>query len=154
MLEWLVSEKVYRQLLPGGSYYDFAEWIGYDAVSPCIGHVRSDIEWLDEEQTIFLDNWGVKRVHTSEDIPFPIEGPIKVPEDLENYRPTDPHADGILGELPEIVERFKGNKAIAFMTRDAFNNPSYLRGVENLLIDFIENPDLAHELARMSIDYS
>ncbi len=154
MLEWSVSEKVYNALLPGGSYYDFVEWIGYDAVAPGFGNYYSDVEWLDEEQTTFIDNWGVKRVNTGEDIPYPVEGPIKRPEDLKNYTPPDHNAPGVLGQLPAIVERFKGEKAVIFIARDAYINPTYLRGVENLLIDFVENPGVAHELARMSIEYS
>ena len=154
MLEWSVSEKVYRQLLPGGSYYDFIEWIGYDAAAPGFGHHFRDIQWLDEKHTIFVDIWGVKRYHSGEDIPYPIEGPIKRPEDLKQYTPPDPHAPGALGQLPELVARFGGQKAIVFIARDAYINPTYLCGVENLLMDFVENPALAHELARMSIEYS
>ena len=155
MLEWSVAAKVHDRLLPGGSYYDFIEWIGYDAVAPRFGHYYSQgVDWIDEGKRIFVDSWGVKRVDTGEDIPYPIEGPIKQPADLDSYPPPDPHADGVLAPLLEMVARFKDTKAIVYITRDAFINPSYLRGLENLLIDFIENPDLAHRLARMSIDYN
>ena len=155
MLEWSVAAKVHDRLLPGGSYYDFIEWIGYDAVAPRFGHYYSQgVDWVDEEKRIFVDSWGVRRVDTGEDIPYPIEGPIKQPADLDSYPPPDPHADGVLAPLLEMVARFKDTKAIVYITRDAFINPSYLRGLENLLIDFIENPDLAHRLARMSIDYN
>ncbi len=155
MLEWSVSPVVREAVLPGRSYFDFLDEIGLDAVMMGFGYAfLQGVEWLDKEKKVFRDNWGVKRAFTEEDIAYPLEGPIETPEDLTRYTPPDAHAEGVLGDFPELVKRFKKDKAIVWLGRDSFINPSYLRGLDRLLMDFIENPSLAHELADMSVAYS
>ena len=155
MLEWSVSPVVREAIMPGRSYGDFLDEIDLDAVMIGFGYAfLQGAEWLDEEKKVFRDNWGVTRAFTAEDIAYPMEGPIKTPEDLKRYTPPDPNAEGVLGDFPALVERFKGKKAIMWIGRDSFINPSYLRGLDKLLMDFIENPALAHELAEMSVAYS
>jgi len=51
------------------------------------------------------------------------------------------------------VRRFKGHKAIVFLSHDAFEFSHYLRGMTNLLMDYMENPAFAHRVARVVMDY-
>ncbi|MCS7264651.1 MAG: uroporphyrinogen decarboxylase family protein [Armatimonadetes bacterium] len=103
---------------------------------------------------IVRDEWGIVWGITDFGIPYPIDGPIKEPADLKTYNPPDPDANHRLQSLREAVKRFKGKRAIVFLTHDGFEFPHYLRGgMENLLLDYYENPRLAHELAEMVIDY-
>jgi uroporphyrinogen decarboxylase len=56
--------------------------------------------------------------------------------------------------LRAAVRRFKGRRAIVFLTHDGFEFPHYLRGgMQNLLVDYVEQPRLAHELADMVVDF-
>lgn len=84
---------------------------------------------------------------------MPIEGPIKSPQDLKHYSPPDPNADDVLGHLPEVVQHFKGRKAITAICRDAFFNPAFLRGTTNFLMDMVDNPRLVHELVKVCLSY-
>lgn len=103
---------------------------------------------------IVRDEWGIVWGITDFGIPYPIDGPIKEPADLKTYNPPDPDAPHRLQSLREAVKRFKGKRAIVFLTHDGFEFPHYLRGgMENLLLDYYDNPRLAHELAEMVIDY-
>ncbi len=103
---------------------------------------------------VVRDEWGIVWGITDFGIPYPIDGPIKEPSDLKTYTPPDPEAPHRLQSLREAVRRFKGRKAIVFLTHDGFEFPHYLRGgMENLLLDYYDNPRLAHELAEMVIDY-
>ena len=87
-------------------------------------------------------------------IPYPISGPIQTADDLRRYQPPDPDADYRLASLRAAVERFKGRKAIVFLTHEGFEFPHYLRGgMEHLFLDFVERPSLAHQLAEIVIDY-
>jgi uroporphyrinogen decarboxylase len=105
-------------------------------------------------QQIVRDEWGIIWGVTDFGIPYPIEGPIRSREDLKHYTPPDPDAPHRLRSLREAVRRFKGRKAIVFLTHDGFEFPHYLRGgMENLLVDYFDDPDLAHTLAEMVIDY-
>lgn len=103
---------------------------------------------------IVRDEWGIVWGITDFGIPYPINGPIKEPADLKTYNPPDPDAPHRLQSLREAVKRFKGKRAIVFLTHDGFEFPHYLRGgMENLLLDYYDNPRLAHELAEMVVDY-
>jgi uroporphyrinogen decarboxylase len=103
---------------------------------------------------VVRDEWGIIWGITDFGIPYPIDGPVKEPADLKTYTPPDPEAPHRLQSLREAVKKFKGRRAIVFLTHDGFEFPHYLRGgMENLLLDYYDNPRLAHELAEMVIDY-
>jgi uroporphyrinogen decarboxylase len=103
---------------------------------------------------VVRDEWGIIWGITNFGIPYPIDGPIKEPADLKTYTPPDPEAPHRLQSLREAVKKFKGRRAIVFLTHDGFEFPHYLRGgMENLLLDYYDDPRLAHELAEMVIDY-
>jgi uroporphyrinogen decarboxylase len=83
-----------------------------------------------------------------------MDGPIKSASDLKNYRPPEVDPDADLLMLNMAKARFAGNKALMFSSHDCFRYCWGLRGsMEALLIDYIDNPTLAHALARMSTDY-
>jgi uroporphyrinogen decarboxylase len=111
------------------------------------------VDYVDREKGLFRDSWGVIRAFGPESTPFPVEGPIKQPEDVETYEPPDPETPQALGSLPEVVARYKGQKAICVVSRDAFFNPSFLRGQANFLMDMIENPKLVHKLIEIAQSY-
>ncbi|MGQ9486876.1 MAG: uroporphyrinogen decarboxylase family protein [Armatimonadota bacterium] len=119
----------------------------------------SEVVWrgrtiVEGTQQVVRDEWGIIWGITEFGIPYPIEGPIHSREDLTGYTPPDPDAPHRLRSLREAVKRFKGKKAIVFLTHDGFEFPHYLRGgMENLLVDYVDAPNLAHTLAEMVIDY-
>jgi len=154
LYEAVIDEGVMQALLPGCNYYQFNDWIGLDNAGLNRSSWRRDnVEYVDTEKGWFKDAWGVIRAFGPESTPYPIEGPIKRPEDLKNYTPPDPNAPDALGHLPEVVQRFKGKKAITAICRDGFFNPSYLRGQEQFLMDMIENPTLVHTLIEVCLSY-
>jgi uroporphyrinogen decarboxylase len=154
LYEGVIDEKVMEALLPGGDYYAFSDWIGLDNAGLNRSSWRRDnVQWVDKERGLFRDAWGVIRAFGPESTPYPVEGPIKQPEDLKTYKPPDPNAPGALAHLPEVVERFKSRKAIAMIGRDGFFNPAHLRGEEQFLMDMIENPRLVHELIEVCLSH-
>jgi uroporphyrinogen decarboxylase len=153
ILEWSIDSKVIDAIYPGCSYFDFLERIGMDAVSLGFEHTLSG---HDEDAYLgyqFKDKWGVTRVYTGEAIAYPIEGIINSEEDLKFYNPPDPKDPDLLSSFSELVQRFKGKKAIIWENRDALSNPRYLRGTENLFIDYLTNPKFAHEITEMALAY-
>lgn len=154
LVEWVIAPNVMEALLPGCDYYQFIDWIGLDNAGLNRSSWRKDnVEYVDREKGLFRDQWGVIRAFGPESSPYPVEGPIKTPEDLKTYVPPDPEKGDVLGDLPEVVARYKGNKAICAICRDAFFNPSHLRGMEDFLVDMIENPRLVHELIEITSSY-
>lgn len=153
LLEWSVDSRVINAIYPGASYFDFLERIDLDAVM--LGYMTSLSGQNKDVQKghKFKDKWGVTRVYTGEAIAYPIEGVIHSEEDLKSYMPPDPDAADALGLFPELVKKFKRTKAIIWENRDVFSNPRYLRGTENLMIDFYANPKFAHEMIEMALSY-
>ena len=152
--ECAIDERVIEKMLPGADYFQFNQWIGQDNVSQNRSSWSKDnVEIVDEEKGYFRDKWGVIRAFGPESTPAPIEGPIKQPEDLKTYQPPDPNADDVLGGIPEIVQRYKGEKAITAICRDAFFNPAFLRGTEQFLMDMLERPKFVHELIEVALSY-
>ncbi len=154
LYEAVIDEAVMEGIAPGMDYPDFVEWFGLDVVGLNRSSVGKDnVEFLDEERKIFKDYWGVTRKIGKENVPYPIDGPIKSREDLKNYTPPDPSNPKLLSNLPEIAKRFKGKKAIVFIGRDAYFNPSFLRGPEEFLMDYIRDPEFVHDLVDMCLDF-
>jgi uroporphyrinogen decarboxylase len=153
-VESVIDQHLMQALLPGCDYFQFNEWLEMDNVGQNRSSwSRENVEYVDKEKGLFRDKWGVLRAFGPESTPAPVEGPIKRPEDLKNYAPPDPEASDVLGNIPEVVARYKGKKAISALCRDAFFNPAFLRGMEQFLVDMIENPDLVHELIEVTLSH-
>jgi len=148
-IEWEIDEKLIDSLLPGGNLLDFIEWTDLDGVS-----IFEDTEKTFISENTFIDEWGVTFQKTDEIYPISIDYPIKKPSDLAKHILPDPCAPVRFASLVSAVERFKGKRAILFRAHDVFSIPRYLRGIENLLMDFILNPDLLRELVQISVTYN
>jgi uroporphyrinogen decarboxylase len=156
MFEFLIDAKVIKAINKDYDYFDFVEAFELDAVR--VGQQYVDYKdrctLIDPEKQIIRDFWGIERQFTGEIHWFPISSPIKTKADFEKFTPPDPRGNGVLGRLPEIVRRFKGKKAIIYALNDSFSIPGELRGLENLLMDYIDNPDFARAVTDMAVDYS
>jgi uroporphyrinogen decarboxylase len=109
------------------------------------------VEGVGEAQA---DHWQIVWRQTDVAIPYPESGPIGSPEDLARYRPPDPDDDARLASLRSAVDRFQGERAIVFLTHDAFEFSHYLLGgMDRLLMAYIEAPDFVHDLAQLVMDY-
>ena len=154
LFELTINPKVIEQISPGKSYYDFIEDMGYDAVGPNITWDAMGLErWLDRDKKIFLDRWGITRQYTAELIPVPLEGAIRSKKDLLNYTPPDPAEEPLLKLLPELLQRFQGEKATFILGRDAWTGSYMLRGMTNFLMDFATDPGMVTDIIRIQVEY-
>ncbi|OHB71133.1 MAG: hypothetical protein A2V70_14350 [Planctomycetes bacterium RBG_13_63_9] len=154
LFECVIDHRVMDALLPGCDYFEFNDWIGLDIASQNRSSwSRENVDFIDERKGLFRDKWGVIRAFGPESTPVPIEGPIKRPEDLKTYEPPNPNGDDVLGHLPEVIDRYKGQKAVSAICRDAFFNPAFLRGTTQFLMDMIDRPRLVHELIEVALSY-
>lgn len=149
LVEWIIDPKVVAAIHPHAqSQTDFEEIEGFDAV--CCGVKFAKVS--DRGDGRFVDEWGVLYGPTTEVIHHPIRGPIETKDDLLRYQPPDPNLPHRLGKLPELAARFKRRKAIVFHQRAAFMWSAYLNGLENLLMNFVLEPEFAHELLDMVLE--
>jgi uroporphyrinogen decarboxylase len=147
--ELIVNAPVIRALYGDISYADFVEKEDLDGIT--IFETGRIVERYDS--ATYRDEWGIVWRTDSPGIPYPIEGPIRSERDLDAYRAPDADADYRLESLERAVKRFKGERAVVFLGHDAFEFSHYLRGMDNLLLDYVENPGFAHRLARIVLDY-
>lgn len=152
ILEWFVHEKVYQGIFPGSTWPDFVEKADLDAVTAHFIFEGTFKETRINEKTV-VNEWGVTLGVTEEHM-APINGPIKSLEDARKYLAPDPDAPHRLGGLPGYVQRFKGEKAIIWCQRAEFMWAADLLRLDNLLVDFLENPRLAHEVLEIVNEFA
>ena len=165
IFELVINEPVIKALYPDlslenakfargtqGAYHilaDFIEREDIDAIT--IFEDMRPKEWVDDKH--YVDEWEITWQVPPNDIPYVVGHPIQSEEDLDAYIPPDPDVDYRLDTLKQAVKRFKGEKAIIFLGHDAFEFSHYLRGLDNLLMDYVFNPDFVKRLARIVTDY-
>jgi uroporphyrinogen decarboxylase len=152
ILEWFVHPRVYQALAPGSTWPDFVDQIGLDGISALFLYEGTFEETPLDEKTV-INEWGVT-LGLTEEHKAPIDGPIKSLEDARHYIPPDPNAAHRLGNLPQYVQRFKSEKAVIWCQRAEFMWAADLRRLDNLLVDFIENPLLAHQVLEIVNDFA
>jgi uroporphyrinogen decarboxylase len=83
-----------------------------------------------------------------------MDGPIVDEEDLDSYTPPDPEDSLRFRSLRRLIQRFKGARLIGMHLHDAFSYPSYLRGMDRLLMDLIQKPGLVHRLVHIGVEHT
>lgn len=154
LLEVVVENKIIKDMFPGKSIIDFYEEIDLDGMV-----IFEDIPWEKINSRIKKDHFGVLRDFRDVDgdsWPLPVEPLInnnQTVDFLYNYQLPDPHDPARLSTLKKAVKRFKGKKAIIFGMHSSLLYPSFIRGFDNLLIDYIIDPDFAKRLTDKIVDY-
>ena len=139
VVEFLVDEQVARAAVPGcRDAADCMDRLGLDAVA-CGASFPPVRENADGS---YVDEWGVTYRRGPEAVAHPVAGPVRTMADARAYRAPDPDAPGRLGQLPDLVRRYKGRRAICFHHRAAFMWSAYLLGLENILAGFLAEPEL------------
>ncbi len=79
---------------------------------------------------------------------------IETEADLADYTPPDPDDSPALSQARQLIERFKGERAIVAVGEATFAPQQFLRGgVEYLLMDYIDRPQFIEGIARIGVDY-
>ena len=141
VIEFIVDRKVARKIYPDFiDIQDFMDQVGYDAV--CCKPVFSKIK--ENDDGTYVDEWGVTyKADDLEEVAHPLRGPIETFNDAVAYSPPDPDAPHRLSNLPDVVARYKGKRAILIHHRVSFMLSAYLMGLDNLLASFLLEPKLA-----------
>jgi len=144
--EWIIDRRVRQAICPGCSMEEFTLRMGLDAIL-----CGPDFKKEQVGPKRFRNEWGVVQEYSSEEHGFPVEGPIHSLDDLRRYTPPDPHAPGRYASLERVVQRYKGNLAIGVHLNDVFSIPRYLFGFENLMMGFVQEPELVRRLVELSV---
>jgi uroporphyrinogen decarboxylase len=149
--EGFIDPAVVEGICPGGTYHDVIDKLDLDMVRITEGNERHTI---DESKNIFSDKWGITFRKTSQETGFPVEGPIKSAKDLLSFKPPDPKDELAYVNVPEAISRFKGKRMVIWRGLDGFATATFLRGMENYMIDYIDDPAFAHGVIEMTNEFA
>jgi uroporphyrinogen decarboxylase len=149
LCEMFINSSVMDKIYKGCSYADFVEKYGIDVIT-----VPSRQEMKKIGKDTFIDSWQIVYKYSGNWDLTEVGFPISSKDDLPEYEPPDPLDDFRLDELRSVVQSFKGEKAIIFALRDSFSRPRRLMGMENLLINYILDPDFVLDVVEMAVKYN
>jgi uroporphyrinogen decarboxylase len=154
IFELLIDPRVLEAILPGGTYIDFVNRYDFDLVLTGTPSENYRMEVLDREKRLYRDEWGVLRQYSDQTVSFPVGGPIADEKDLDGYTPPDPTDPFRYRSLIKLLEAYKGVKLVGMHVHDALSYPSYLLGMDRLMIGLIDRPDLVNRLIHMGVEHS
>jgi len=151
--EGLIHQKVRDAILPDSSYEDFVEFMDLDGIV-LFDKLNWDYKTLDATTKTMRDQWGGIVRFTSEDVGHPIGPAIQSASELNTYIPPDPDLPWRYEKLKQLVERFKGSRAVMAHVTDVFDVAR-----ESLLGDVVyfkgmkRNPDLIDQVNEIVLNY-
>lgn len=111
-------------------------------------------KWTEVKPGYLKDEFGVVWNRTvDKDIGVVDEYLIKEPS-LDGYQFPDPYREGLFDHYPAAIEANKDTFIESTIGFSLFERAWTLRGMENLLVDMIENPGFVHELLDAICDYN
>ena len=153
IMEIDILPHVIDKIMPGASKLDFFEKFDIDGIS-----VFYDLLYVDYSKDVKKDCFGMLRnfKDMQGEFPVPIEDMINSKMDpmkfLDNYKMPKPNMR-MLDEVSKTVQKFKGKKAVVFITHSSLLFPIFMRGFNNLMTDYYINPEFALRLAQMFTDF-
>ena len=130
-------------------YCDIVEELGLDATS---SNFSIGLETIGEERG--RDKFGTVYLLSEHGEPFPIDGPIKESKDLIGFDMVSRLDIDDFSRVKYVIDKVGKDKAHFVAITDPFKVSWRRRGnMENLLMDYVLNPKLAHDLARIATDF-
>ena len=105
-------------------------------------------------EDIGRDKYGTVYYLSEHGEPFPVEGPIKEPSDIKGFDMASKLRIEDFARVQYVIEKVGEEKAHFVSITDPFKVSWRRRGgMQNLLLDYVLNPQLVHDLARIATDF-
>ena len=146
----------------GGNTYELERALGEDML-------LTSVCWADSYYSnaahggaeSYTDEWGVGWKNSPYETRFGpgfyteiVSHPLADDLALASYRPPDPTRPGLYDEARQLIARHKSDYWIVGVTvTTMFETAWALRGLERMLTDFVEDPDLAERLLEIPFRY-
>jgi uroporphyrinogen decarboxylase len=150
-VELIISEAVMHQLHPGATYFDFCEREGVDCI-----FIKRDFRnrWIDREQGLYTNEWGITRKKGKEGVDDYVAGPVQTREDVARLRMPDPLAEDGFTTLKDAVARHGKSKIICFHSKATFSHAWYLMGsLQDYLLEIYTEGNMVKDLNRIIEEY-
>ena len=130
-------------------YCAIVEELGLDATS---SNFSIGLETIGEDRG--RDKFGTVYLLSEHGEPFPVDGPIKEPKDLIGFDMVSKLNINDFSKVQYVIDKVGKDKAHFVSITDPFKVSWRRRGnMANLLMDYVLNPQLAHDLARIATDF-
>ena len=132
---------------------------GVEDLDPVVGNhllnLGNEIDFFDEVKPgYFKDVWGVTWDRTlDKDIGMPVEWIIKEP-DANSVEFPDPHDPRFYADIEPKIAAHPDLFRVFRMRFSLYERAWSMRGIEELLMDFLMYPDFVHELFTRIADYN
>jgi uroporphyrinogen decarboxylase len=149
LFEWFIDARVGEAMTNSDNPLDIVERLDLDGVN-----LRANYEKQFLDDTIWLDEWGMKRQLTGDVLPAVLESPIQDITQHKAYTFPDPDTDSRFVTVEQALRRFGDTRAIILNLRDGFSEMRDLLGYENALMAMLLEPVAFSELLARAIDYN
>jgi uroporphyrinogen decarboxylase len=141
----------------GGNTYELERALGEDMLLTSVGWANS--YYLDDQP--YVDEWGIGWTVHPYETPFGtghyteiVSHPLADDEAINQYQPPDPNRPALYEDAEQVIRDFRNEYWIVGVTvTTIFETAWALRGLEQMLIDMVLNPDLAEQLLDIPYQY-
>ena len=140
-----------------GNTYELERAIGQDMLLTSVGWANS-YDWPDET---YIDEWGIGLQRVPYTTPFgvghytePVVHPLADDQAIDAYVPPDPHRPELYREAARVLrEHQQEHWIVGGAVTTVFETAEALRGYEQLMTDFLVDPDLADRILDIPFRY-
>ncbi len=142
------------RIVHGRNIYQYNALNDYLGNHLCYVRTESSESTREVEPMIWEDEWGIRWDRSVDrDIGTPLNTLLDA-MDVEKLQFPDPDDPSRFEHIPPIIEANEGRYAVAKVSRCLFERAWSLRGMQNLMMDFIQAPDFVHELLERLTDFA
>ena len=141
----------------GGNTYQLERALGEDLLLSSVGWANSYYQ----ADHAYVDEWGIGWKLCEYETPFgkghyteTCRHPLAEDDAISRYRPPDPNRPELYHDAERLVREYGRDYFIVGVTvTTIFETAWALRGLEKMIMDFVENPELAEAILDIPFQY-
>jgi uroporphyrinogen decarboxylase len=141
----------------GGNTYQLERALGEDLLLTSVGWANSYYQ----ADHAYVDEWGIGWKPCAYETPFGrghyteiCSHPLADDEAISRYQPPDPNRPGLYDDAEQLVREYGREYFIVGVTvTTIFETAWALRGLEKMMMDFVQNPELAEAILDIPFRY-
>lgn len=144
----------------GGNTYELERYLDEDFLLTSVGWANNYYQTF-EPQAEYVDEWGVGWKAIPYETPLGagiytefISHPLANDKAIDNYTPPSPEDPRLYVDAQRLIENYKDEYWIVGVTVTTIWETAWaLRGLERMMMDLIENPELAERILDIPYNY-
>ena len=145
----------------GGNTYELERMLEEDMLLTSVGWANSYYQVDCEPGQGYTDEWGIEWQACEYETKFGkgkyteiVKHPLAEESAIDTYQPPDPNRPELYTDAEETIKQYKEEYWIVGVTVTTIWETAWaLRGLEQMLMDLVLNPDLAERIFQIPYDY-